>query len=409
MKAMELRAKRVAALAAAGVLSAGMIMPMGAAFAGTNYTPVAGTNTTFKKYLVVSENSQIPNTTFNFSIAPGTAQAAGNGTMAVLAGVGTPTIAANQATFGPSDTTYTSAQTGDIDIAKQGKLEQGEKYAKKNVTIDFSSVNFPEPGVYRYIVSETAATTAQTAAGISCDSDTDRTLDVYVTDDGNGHLVVSGYVMHDGDGVIEATTDMGSGDVQKAADALHDKNDGFTNETETHELKVGKTVAGNQASRDKYFAITVALKGLTEGNKYTVSLADDNNAATEDGNADATSGSNAATIAANAGKTNVQELTADADGKAEATFYLQHGQDIVIRGLPKDATYTVTENAEDYKSSLPNGGATGTMTADDEVAITNTRDGIIPTGILFPIIGGIAVVGGAGAGLVANRRRKDEE
>jgi pilin isopeptide linkage protein len=408
MKANEIRMKKLAAMAAAGVLSAGMILPMGTAFAATTYTPVAGTSTTFKKFLVVESDADIPNTTFNFSIAPGTAQAAGQGTMEVLAGVGTPTIAANQATFAPSDATNATVQSGDIDVAKSGNFDPStQKYASKNVTIDFSSVSFPEPGVYRYIVTESSATAAQTAAGISCDTDADRTLDVYVTDDGTGTLVVSGYVMHDGTGTIAAGTDMGSADVATAAAALQDKTDGFTNKSESNKLTISKSVAGNQASRDKYFAITVHLANLGAQNTFPVDITD----------ADATSGAAKAggTISANAGQTNPTSISSAADGTAEVTFYLQHGQNVDISGLPKDATYYVTENAEDYKSAAATGCENGTqaapitMSTDKAAGFLNTRDGIIPTGILFPIVGGVLIAGGAGAGFIANRRRKEDE
>ena len=35
--------------------------------------------------------------------------------------------------------------------------------------------------------------------------------------------------------------------------------------------------------------------------------------------------------------------------------HLQHDQKVVIRGLPADAKYTVTENAEDYVPSVLSG------------------------------------------------------
>lgn len=394
--------KKLMAFAITGAMFVAMFaMPVAAA---TNYTPVAGTSTTFKKYLVVDSDARIPSTTFNFSIAAGTAIPASSGSsMEVLAGVGTPTITADQASFSNSDTTYSTAQSGDIDIAKTGKLGSNQKYAKKNVTVNFSSVNFPEPGVYRYVITETAATAAQTAMGISNDADTDRILDVYVTDDGNGALVVSGYVMHDNaTPAPKVGDDYGTEDVGAAGDALEDKNDGFTNSLESHDLTVSKDVSGNQASRDKYFALTVALSNLNAGDVYDVDLSD----------ADATSGSNAATIAANANKTNAATITAGNDGTATATFYLQHGQSVKVTGLPKDATYTVTENAEDYKSTADgkvNSGANAVMSADRSAGFLNTRDGLIPTGILVAIGGGAVLAGAAGVGLIANRRRREDE
>ena len=188
---------------------------------------------------------------------------------------------------------------------------------------------------------------------------------------------------------------------------LGDKSPGFTNSADSHDLKISKTVSGNQASKDKVFAITVNIANALPDASYTVSIAPDEDDATQDGHAPATSATNAATIADNAGKTNVTSITAGNDGTASQTFYLADGDNVVIRGLPTGATYTVTENAEDYKSASED--TSGTMSANHHAAFTNTRQGTIPTGILIPIAGGVAIVGGAGLGLAANKRRKEEE
>lgn len=428
MKENVMKARKAAAVAAAGVLSSGMLLPMGSAFAAMNYTPVAGTSCTFSKYLIVEAGADVPNVTFSYTIAPGTAQSydVSGEKVEVLAGVGSPT--ATSTTFANGDAVKTAAGQ-DIDVQRaasarkngdtaetgvQFETAKGEKYATKTSTIDFSSVNFPEPGIYRYIVSETASATDE-AAGLMHDTDTDRVLDVYVTDDGDGNLVVSGYVMHTDDDTVAMGASYGSADVATAGAALDDKTDGFTNEFKTSDLQFAKAVTGNQASRDKYFEFTVTATNVNDEDVFNVSIADDNNENTLDGNADATSGAqkNGGTIAANAGKTNPATVTG-AQLKAGQKFYLQHGQNIVIHGLPINAGYTVAENAEDYKST-PAGvtgfadATTGTMTSDKKTSFLNTRDGIIPTGVLFPIVGGIAIAGAAGAGVLANRRRKEEE
>jgi hypothetical protein len=194
---------------------------------------------------------------------------------------------------------------------------------------------------------------------------------------------------------------MGSADVASTGTALSDKTDGFTNEYNTKDLRLSKEVAGNQGVRDKYFELTVTATNVADNDSFAVSLADDSDANTNDGSADATSGAAkiGGTIAANAGKTNPTTVTG-AQLKAGQKFYLQHGQNIVIRGLPLNASYTLTENAEDYKSSVMNGktnnGVIGTVAGTAKVAeagFTNTRGGTIPTGI--------AVYAGAGVVMVA--------
>lgn len=466
--------KKAFAVISAGGIAAAMILPTASVMAA-NYTPIAGTTTTFNKYLIMDEGDTVPNATFSFTVAPGAHIAAGSGTMEVLAGIGTPTIA--DVTFGPSDTTATST-TGLIDVTRTQQdrigtagtdtvqLDIGEKFTTKEATVDFSGITFPEPGIYRYIITETASA-ANAAAGIIHDTDVDRVLDVYVvhsegsagtaavpattwyyggntyntqadaqdaynadggaqgeiTDNGvaavpaePAGLVVSQYVLHCDVGTVAANATNGSADVATAGTALADKTDGFTNELTSKDLKIEKSVAGNQASHDKYFALTVTMATGTvnTADSFVVSLADDNNAATNDGNADATSGSNAATIAANSGQTNATTVTG-AELLAGKVFYLQHGQSVVIRGLPVTANYTVTENAEDYQSAADgrtNTGVIGTVASGKMVTagFTNTRNGIIPTGVMLASgIGIAALVIGAGGIVIVNKKRRANE
>ena len=102
--------------------------------------------------------------------------------------------------------------------------------------------------------------------------------------------------------------------------------------------------------------------------------------------------------------------------KAGKTFYLQHGQSIVIRGLAPNATYTVTEASEDYKLSSVNettgSGSIETVAGTGKMAtvsLTNTRDGIIPTGIMVSVTGGVTLVAIAMAALFILGRKKSED
>lgn len=412
--------KKIFALALTLCMSLGMVS------AATTYTPVAGTSFSFNKYLIMDSGDSVPNATFSFTITPGAAISADtsdNTVMQVLPGVGSPTV--SSVTFAPGDTTATAAGSN-IDVARTNvqrggaagdavQLDAGEKYATKVATVDFSGVSFTEPGIYRYIITETA-NAAHAAAGIIHDTDVDRVLDVYVTDNGSGVLVVSQYVLHTEVGDVAIGGNMGSDDVAAAGDPLDDKTDGFTNEYTSKDLKVSKEVSGNQASRDKYFELTVTVSGIADEDVYVVSIADDADATTNDGNADATSGSNAATIAANAGKSNPVQVTG-AQLKAGQKFYLQHGQSVVIRGLAPDATYTVTENAEDYKSEVmagkTNSGVIGTVAGNNKMAeagFRNVRDGVVPTGIAMSASTGLLLVGGSlGWFIIGAKRRKEEE
>lgn len=400
---------------AAFATALGIVAGATTAFAANTYIPVSGTSCDFNKYLVMDAGDTVPNATFAFTVAPGTARSASGSSYAVLAGVGSPTIA--NVTFAPTDTTATAAGTN-IDVARSAsdrasgltaatgvQLETGEKYATKAATVDFSGVSFSEPGIYRYVISETA-NAINAAKGIMNDNDTDRILDVYVIDT-DGTLSVSAYVLHLND---EDVTPAGN-----SATTLADKTDGFTNECNTRDLEISNSVAGNAGSKDKYFDMIVTMTGINPDDQYVVSIADDGDSNTNDGNADATSGAEkpGGTIAANANKPNPTTVTG-AELLAGQHFYLQDGQSVVIRGLPTNASYTLTENNEDYVSSVPTGkvnsGVVGDIDTSGKLVLAgfiNTRNTTIPTGVFLYAGIGILAIAFAGGMFVLTRKNKD--
>ena len=371
----------------AAVLLVAAALPSAFAF---KYTAVAGTSTTFYKYLVMDVDANVPNATFAFTVAPGTAIAATENRVAVLAGIGTPTIA--DVTFAPTDST-TAGLPSDTDTATAGL-----QYATQTAKVDFSGISFTEPGIYRYIVTETATTNQ----GVTNDESATRTLDVYVTDN-DGALEVSSYVLHTGTDAPAAGTDKGSADVSNTGDKLGDKSAGYTNTYDTSNLTFSKTVSGNQASRDKYFAFTVTIRGAVAGTVYDVDLtkADVNISANP----------NDATTCIGNAVTQPQRLTVPADGTVTQVFYLQHGQEITIKGLAKGTEYAVTENPEDYKQTAPD-NASGTIVSEDvTAAFTNTRSGVIPTGVLLTVapFAAIMAVGAVGIIVMVGKKRKRAE
>ena len=399
--------------------------------AGSNYDTIIDENktTTFDKYLVMDEGANVPNVEFSYSIAPGQAISydADGSVFRVFAGVGSPTIKWDQykgqdtddngaddqlstVVFKSSDTTILKADQGASDYVKG--LADGEKYAKHTATVDFSNVAFPEPGVYRYIITEDTTTPI---SGITYDADNTRVLDVYVVDatgtDGVKTLKISSYVIHakadsigtgDNNGTDGNTTSSATSGAADGTAESDYKSQGFTNRFVSYDLTFSKTVSGNQASRDKYFKFTVKISGALPNTVYTVSLNNDGNPNTTDGNnADATVPSNAATLASYVGQTNANTITTDENGEVTAVFYLQHGQSIAIRGLGKGTQWTTKEDSEDY---LPSSAVTGDKNAavnagnaalventvsgienDTVVAYTNTREGVVPTGVLLMV------------------------
>ncbi len=106
-----------------------------------------------------------------------------------------------------------------------------------------------------------------------------------------------------------------------------------------------------------------------------------------------------------------------ASGNITHDFYLQHEDYIIVKGLPKDSGYALTEDREDYASTeasasnvvLTIGTGTDTHDFDDPASgsiasadiytgFTNNRDGTVPTGVLLSYtpaaVVGIIVIAG---------------
>lgn len=401
--------KRVGAMA----LAASMIMSFAtpAMAAGTNYSgTIEGTNTTtFDKYLVMDAQAEVPNAKFRYAVTAGTAKAydvdgkkfevlAGvNADMVTMAGVGTG-AAANEIVYKQGDAT---AQ--DDNAYVKGYDKATEKYALKTATLDFSQCAFTEPGVYRYVITESG-----TNQGITNDADLTRIVDVYVNDASTvdeKKLTIAGYVLHSNE---DDSPDVAMGeDAGSSGTYVEKKSQGFTNSYDTSDLTIRKEVSGNQASHDKYFEFTVNIADAVAGTVYQVDIS----------GADATSGSNAATIAENAGKTNPTSLTVGEDGTVTQNFYLQHGQQIKIQGIAKDSTYAVTENKEDYKSTAAgvtgySDAVNGTIVSTDlKTSYLNTRDGVIPTGVIMTVapFAAVTILGGVGVVTLVMKKKKHED
>ena len=320
-------------------------------------------------------------------------------------------------------------------------------YAIKTVQMDFSACEFKEPGIYRYYIEETGANQGVTNdypnldnSGAEVDGTTRwRTVDVYVEDATYSYtasgestpttvnaLRIAGYVMYVGkqtkgptagnatvaspsadimeDGLTH-TNPSGNGGANGVEVASAKKSEGIRNIYETSDIKFSKTVAGNQASKDKFFKFTVTLTddAATGTGVPTVKNVADTDMFAITGNwektvsagsfTNGTSGApNAATVytaevISNASNSSVTTATANtaygnnvvwltgAQLKAGYSFYLQDGDDITIHGLPNGIGYTIAEYQDDYQPTVTMKSDTGfdhfngASTANTEVAL----------------------------------------
>ncbi len=457
--------RSIAALASMAMLAtaAAAAVPMSAGAA--TYNDVLGKkNTDIQKYLIMDIDANVPNAGFTFDITKYDSEKAAAAALSSSASVdvyngvdadkitaSVDTAATKVITFAPTDsaTVETNAES---DIAwATPEIYGDEKCSTKSLTYDFSAVGFTTPGVYRYLITETGAVTNKAITndiGISTDTNkTYRTLDVVVHDyssyydtvlSDDDKLDTDKYPVPEGDELYISTYILYAGKYDAApsdSTELAKKSYSYTNKYTTYDLTIGKDVDGNQASKDKYFAVTVSISDAVAGTKYAVSYFDDENAYTIDGsNAEINVSPNSATTCFTEAKTQPTELTVGADGTVERVFYLKHNQRITVRGLAEGTAYTVSENAETYTASvtpvLTASGASmlGTsytvndahdqvtvskIVGDNSVIFTNTKTGLLPTGILVSVAGpavvGIIALLGIAVLLIRGRRRRAEE
>lgn len=435
---MKTKSKKLLAFVIAGLMA--IMMMASVTNAASNYAPVAGTSMTFKKYLVIPSDMAVPDLTFSFTIASGS-KVDGDATHnSIYAGNDSSkvsvisdstsdiisSISITDVSFANGDSTIAGAATDGI------TNDTTKKYVVKEVTVDFSAIQFSEPGVYRYIITENNPNNGAAYDTVA------RTLDVNIIDDPDnpGTLKVSDCVMYYGEITNEAqpTDKAGTGYKNGAETDIEEGNkcDGFVNSFPSHNLYVGKKISGNQASKDKYFRFTVTFRNAPAGSVLHVDrdncteIIDSNvNGATDILTSDLAEGETS--------YTNPSIITIGADGTATAVIYLQGNQYVNIMGLPKNATYEVAEDsyaADGYTTvaadttnfTIGSGddaitfkdALSGTVGENDiKTGCTNTKQGAIPTGVILSaaglIIVGLFVVAGVIFFAIRSKRRYEED
>lgn len=182
-----------------------------------------------------------------------------------------------------------------------------------------------------------------------------------------------------------------------------DKSDGkFTNTYNSYSLKVEKTVKGSLGDLNENFTFTITLgKAAGKDNNYASAIVESDNS-----NNDGT-------------------WTWTADGQAQKTVTLKHGQTATISNLPVGVTYTVTEEKTNADGSTWVYDTTGEAVAindvlpsitdnnnDNKVNIINDHKGVPDMGVVLdnaPYIAMLAIVAIGGVALMLNKRRRDEE
>lgn len=347
------------------------------ASAETTYSPIGG-STSFVKNLVVDSDANIPNISFTYTIRRGTPKDATDTTIEILE---SPLGGGNIGTADFSNADTANTINGLPSDADPSNPTAGSKYAQKSVSITFPVGTFTKPGVYRFVINETN----NSLPGVTYDSNPTRYLDVFVVANANNELSVDSYVLRD------TATDIGINGAYLENPGV--KSSGYTNSLTQYDFDFSKTIAGNQGDKNKRFHFTLTITGANPGTYPVI---------TNDVTGNPTS------------------ITVGANGTASAEFSLTNGSTVKVLGLNAGAVCTVTEDADDYTAthSLDGGeavtgessGAVTLADSDHSVAFTNTRTGIIPTGVIMtiaPFAIGICVFGAIIIFMISRRKRRN--
>lgn len=323
-----------------------------------------------------ADYASVPNVSYSYSVAPGTAVDGNDTTPKIFAGEADD-LSISSISFSPAD---------DAQIDK-GKIS-------KNATVTFAEGAYTVPGIYRYTVTETDPTDPD----MTCDNDT-YTLDVYVVNDTSSAsgTKVETAVWTRGTPItpiLDSNNNAIYGENEEAARAA--KITGDEDTYTTYQLTVTKAVAGAMADASRKYNFTVNLGGLDNGAKVAV-----DGVKTSDG--------------ATNGALSVTGIQLQPNGDDE----------IVIAGLPSDAKYTIiealnksegytvkvgtTELTYDNKDATYSTNEATQGKADASVTVVNERDAVSPTGIVMNVAPYVllVVVAAAGCFVFLRKRRED--
>lgn len=291
----------------------------------SNSNVVNGTSLNVTKSLELVDKVLVPNTTFTFTITG---------------------VSNEKETTKDGLNVYVGLTDG-LETSKTVSYTNKDTIASKEKTVafDFSRVNYPTPGIYRYKVTETAGNTP----GVSY-SEQKYVVDVYALSEGDA--IKPKYIISR----------------QEGSDAKEPIK--FNNGLKTTALTISKKVTGNAGDKNKDFGFTITLKAdshYENGSKIFAKFND------------------------KTGKRTDKELSI-----GENQFTLKDGESLSIDKLPIGITYKVEENKlEDYKVSAEltenNQGKTYNFTEQisdetpDTIVVTNNKNIDTPTGVAMTI------------------------
>lgn len=396
---------RIAKMLTAATLSAAMVMSMGGMTALAANLEGLPDGITFTKTLSKSSTATTPAVVFPFAIEAATATQCEGGVaygISVTPGVGDPVLV--YGTNGENGVTYTV----------------GDSSLTKTVSVDFSSVTFTDPGIYRYLIKEGVSQEGQ-RLGITSEKDA-VFLDVRVVRK-DTQLVIDKYY-------LVTATKSGEGDSAAYTPGTTKDNGTFTNVYPTYDLVLSKTLSGDMAEEDRLFTFSVSFY---DGQKDIVLGVDANGESDDDYNVgtlentgftlgeggDLTS-SDSIQITANGTVTikdipgcvkyNVSEKN-PGDGYSTVTYKINNSDDSALNGAGtfenQDLDFSFGTGTEESEAK----SIDTSLESSNTIVFQNTRttEGIPATGIILNFAPYILLVAFAGVFAVLFLRKRKEE
>ena len=270
--------------------------------------------------------------------------------------------------------------------------------------IDFSGVEFKEPGTYVWEVAKQS----QVSGGTETVTNRDATTYIFAT-------VINDA---DNDGKLKVSA------VNYARNSALSQKENLTDSfpATVYDLTISKEVLGSHGSREQYFSFTVSIStpANAAGHEYSISGTYDSNVPATANNAAVSGQPDTVTTTAAAG-TNI--------ATGEVTIWLKHGQNFKIEGLPTGSSYEVVEgnnagyavdaevtSTEQIKTWNKDTVSSDfkvkdtSITANTAIEYENTKISDVPTGITLQMAAplfGIVLAGLLMAVVLFSKRREN--
>ena len=287
----------------------------------------------------------------------------------------------------------------------------------KDITIDFSDVEFAGAGVYRYVITETANAYVESGV-VDGSSSAVRYLDVYVKDAATaGSYEIYGYVLFSNDNSIvgdnTATNENNVAAAQKTEGFVDVDTTSATSADSyyTFNFSVSKTLTNDNANKTHQFPFTITLANGTVTRNVLPIMTIDGNATQTALTAAPIAGTWSPTIADSASVTYVGIPTGTTVTIKENNDVVGTTYKVTISGADTNPAAANVYSGNDSGNAVITSGATAgaAATANKDVSFNNNFELISPTGVILRIAPfAIILLAGIVLFVVARRRRVED-